>query len=203
MKVELIKKDDIEKYRSLILPVVFDELTEVFSYEESEEIEYLCLVCTDPEPVSVIITELEGFGDLNILSIYTRPEFRRKGYGTELLQSTVKVARQIFQWDDDETEDDIILKTLFRLPGEMEEDFAAFLAANGFTDFVLLEDAESPDTEPGEDGELLNVWSAYAQIHFYTEDTAVTDTADNADRSSDTDDTNNIDNMENTDSTGK
>ena len=171
MNIELIKRDDIEKYRNLILPVVYDELKEAFRYETKKELEYLCLVLKSPEPAAAIIAELEATGDINILSIYTLPEFRRKGYGTALVQTAVKVSRGLFQWDEGETEDDVILKTLFRLPHDMEEDFASFLAANGFTDFILLEDEDDEATEAGIDGEKLNVWSAYAEIHFFTDDT--------------------------------
>ncbi len=45
---------------------------------------YICLAGypedqNESGPVSVIISEMEPFGDINILSIYTLPNHRRKG----------------------------------------------------------------------------------------------------------------------------
>ena len=163
MQIELITKENIENYRQLIIPMVYDELLENLPDDKDGELYYLCLGTA----VSAVVMELEDFGDLNLLSIFTLPGYRRKGYATAILQKAVMMARQLYQWDEGEEDDDVVLKTLFRLPEDMEEDFAAFLAANGFTDFLLLEDADDPATEPGEDGEKLNIWSAFGEIHFY------------------------------------
>ena len=182
MQIKLITKKNIEQYRQLIIPLIYDELLEDLPDDENDELFYLCLAChADPDEMSAeenaeadsdaavaaVVVEMEDFGDLNLLSIFTLPEYRRKGYATAILQKAVMMARELYQFDEGEEDDDIVLKTLFRLPKEMEEDFAAFLAANGFTDFLLLEDADDPETEPGEDGEVLNIWSAYGEIHFY------------------------------------
>ncbi len=169
MKIDLIMPDKLEDYEHLILPVVYEELTErqQNSKEEGEEGEEDICFCLaafeepdDPQegsdkPVSALVAELEYIGDINILSLFTLPEYRRKGYAQALVKKAVETARALFQWEDGEKEDEVILKTLYRLPPKMEEDYEGFLKAVGFTDFVLL------------DEDKLKVWSAHASLRFY------------------------------------
>ena len=69
---------------------------------------------------SVIVIQPEATGDLNIVSIYTRPECRRMGYASALADKALFVARQLFAWEEGETEDYIIYKTLYRLPADLQ-----------------------------------------------------------------------------------
>ena len=69
MKVELIKKDDIEKYRSLILPVVFDELTEE-PVPECPNTEYTELDLEKGNSYYVQIPYTGGSGNETVSGVY-------------------------------------------------------------------------------------------------------------------------------------
>ncbi len=169
MKTDLIMPDKLMDYEHLILPVVYEELEETFkegSPKQGDEDIYLCLAAFEDEdkaekasgdkPVSVLVAQLEDIGDINILSLFTLPGFRRQGFGSALVKKTIETARALFQWDEGEKEEEVILKTLYRLPPEMEKDYEGFLKAAGFTDFVLLREEE-----------VFKVWSAFASLRFY------------------------------------
>ena len=184
MRTEVIKRGELADFEQLILPVVYEELSD-FS-EDMGEI-YLCLAsfeepqkagsqCDPLKPdtaggsdadasheqltggraVSALIMELEDTGDLNILSLYTFERYRRKGHASALLKKAVEAARELFSWDEGEITEEVILKTLYRLPENMEEIYEAFLIKNGFTDFVLLDVINE-----------MKVWSAYRQLLFF------------------------------------
>ena len=160
MELKAIRIDEIEEYEHLILPVVYEELKEYDETEDEGKV-YLCLAALNDEgeAVSFIVAELEDFGDINILSIFTIPKWRRQGYAKTLTQKVVAVARGLFVWDDNEVKEEVILKTLYRLPVSMEKDYEAFLKESGFTDFVLVVD--------GRQYQSLNVWSAFCEVNFY------------------------------------
>ncbi len=159
MEIEVITKDKLSDYKHLMLSYIYEELE---SYEDDLDCEYICLAATVPNedgiiiPVSVLICLMEPFGDIAILSIYTLPAYRRKGYASELLDKAVFVARRLFVFEEGEDEEDIDLKAVYRLRAEFKEVFEAFLKKNHFVDFVLLDEEDDPQ-----------VWAAMAEYRFY------------------------------------
>lgn len=159
MEIEVITKEKLSDYKHLMLSYIYEELEE---YDDDLDCEYICLAAMVPNddgiiiPVSVLICLMEPFGDIAVLSIYTLPSYRRRGYASELLDKAVFVARRLFVFQDDEDEEDIDLKAIYRLRPELLEVFEAFLKKNHFTDFVLLDENDDPQ-----------VWAAMAEYRFY------------------------------------
>ncbi len=193
MIIEAILKEDPDPYKKLMLPYIYREFKGARGAGETDT-EYFGLAAVleqgdagykkirvrngGPRVASVIVIQPEATGDLNIVSLYTRPECRRNGYASALVDKALFVARQLFTWEEDEVEDIIIYKTLYRLPADLMEVYEAFLKKNGFTDFVLLESAEenaviqSMAEEEGVEassGEPLDTFSASAYVKFYRE----------------------------------
>ena len=159
MEIEVITKEKLKDYRHLMLSYIYEELE---TYDDDLDCEYICLAATAPNedgiiiPVSVLICLMEPFGDVAVLSIYTLPAYRRKGYASELLDKAVFVARQLFIFDEGEDEENIDLKAVYRLRSELREPFEEFLKKNHFVDFVLLDEDDDPQ-----------VWAAMAEYRFY------------------------------------
>ena len=150
-----ITKDNLEDYKDLILPMVYEELSE----QEDMDTEYICLATwIDEKPVAALIADTEGNGDLNLLSIWTDQDYRNIGVATELLNKMLKVAVNLYDWDEGQYGDDIILKTMYALEGKYRTVLEAWLQKNDFTDFCILKDADDNTPE---------VCSATAEIHFY------------------------------------
>ncbi|MBQ9503949.1 MAG: GNAT family N-acetyltransferase [Lachnospiraceae bacterium] len=160
MKIEAIGKTELDKLKKLILPMVYEELEDNWVQAGPEGDIYLCLAAFDDDgtAAAALVIELEITGDMNVLSIYTLPGYRRRGLGRELLKRAVIACRQLFIWEEGETEEQVVLKALYRLPKEADIVFEAFLKAAGFTDFVLLDTVDE-----------LPVYSAFAQIRFFKE----------------------------------
>lgn len=167
MRISTVTKNNIQRYRELILPYVYDEFKDALDETGTE---YLAIAAVlqpkDPgyernKAVSVLVIQPEPTGDLTIISIYTLPEYRRRGYATSLIDAAIKAARAMFIWEEDETEDIVILKTIYRLPYDILKVYEAFLIKNHFTQFILLEEDLT-----GEDGSL-DVWSAECHLKFY------------------------------------
>ncbi len=158
MDIESIEKSNIEKYSSLILPYILDDYRGSGRWTETA---YFGLGAAEgKERVSALIMQPEITGDLNIVSLYTVPGYRRKGYASALLNKSIAVARELFRWEKDETEELIVLKTLYSLPGDILDIYESFLIKNHFTDFVLLKEAAEREEE---------VWSASCEIKFFKE----------------------------------
>ena len=150
-----ITKDELEDYRMLILPAVYEEL------EESEvmDTDYICLaLLTDDEAAGAIITDLEDGGDLCLLSIWTDPRFRRQGVATSLLHEMTQVALELYDWEPLQYGDDILLKAMYCLSEEYRTPLEAWLMKNDFTDFTIMKEAE---------GDANEICGATAEIHFY------------------------------------
>ena len=162
MEIEVITKEKLTDYRHLMLSYIYDELE---SYDDDLDCEYICLAATAPNedgiiiPVSVLICLMEPFGDVAVPSIYTLPSYRRKGYASALLDKAVFVARRLFIFEEDEDEEDINLKAIYRLRDKFREPFEEFLKKNHFVDFVLLDEDDDPQ-----------VWAAMAEYRFYKTD---------------------------------
>ena len=159
MEIEVITKEKLTDYKQLMLSYIYEELK---TYENDLDCEYICLAAIAPNadgimiPVSALVCLMEPFGDIAVLSIYTLPGYRRKGYASELLDKAVFVARRLFIFEDGEDEEDVNLKAIYRLRPEYQEVFEAFLKKNHFVDFYLLDEADDPQ-----------VWAAIAEYHFY------------------------------------
>ncbi len=191
MIIKSVLKEDLQPYRELMLPYIYREFkgsadktdTEYYGLaavlEEGDEgYRTIKAGMGEPRVASVIVIQPEAAGDLNIVSIYTRPGCRRQGYASALADKALFVARQLFLWDEDENDAFMIYKTLYRLPADLQEIYEAFLKKNGFTDFLLIESAEEglewqtmEAQEKGKEaavtGEALDTWSASAHVRFF------------------------------------
>ena len=159
MKTEVIGKDRLRFFRDLILPSVYEELKR---FPGDPETEYICLAASpedSEEPASALIAQMEDDGDLNVLSLFTLPEHRRKGLASFLIDRLLNAALGLFQWEPEETETGIFLKTLYRLPPGAEAAYDAFLKKNGFTDFYILDEDRQYRT-----------WCAVAEVVFFLKD---------------------------------
>ena len=168
LEITGITRESLQEYRGLILPYIFRELSD---FPEDLDTEYICLAAVyGGKPVSVIVSRMEEIGDVSILSIYTLPQYRRKGAASALAEKTVQVARALFTWEEDETVETVVFKTIYRLPEDLEEGYRAFLEANHFTEFVLLEEAGAREALGEPDAEeigSLNVWCGFMEVRFW------------------------------------
>ena len=182
MEIEVITKEKLTDYKQLMLSYVYEELK---TYEDDLDCEYICLAAVVPNedgimiPVSALVCLMEPFGDIAILSVYTLPGYRRKGYASELLDKAVFVARRLFIFEEGEDEEDVNLKAIYRLRPEFQEVFEAFLKKNNFVDFYLLDEADDPQ-----------VWAAIAEYHFYKTESEKETESENEDKSDKEDESN-------------
>ncbi len=149
-----ILKADLELYKSLILPDIYEELAE----QDDISAEYICLSSwLGDKPVGALIADLEDNGDINLLSIWTTPEYRRKGIASGLRDKMTQIAVSLYNWDDAQYGDDVLLKTMYCLRDEYRKPFEEWLIKNDFTDFYIMNYA---------DGDRPEICSATAEIHF-------------------------------------
>ena len=162
MIIEAITRENLSDYKHLILTYIWEELNH---YPTDLDEDFICLAAhiQNPDgiffPVSAVICQMEPIGDLNVLSIYTLPEHRRQGYASALLAKVLYIARRLYQFEEDVTEENIFLKSTYRLSPEREAVYDSFLKKNHFTDFVLLDEKDDPQ-----------VWAAMAEYRFYKTD---------------------------------
>ncbi len=150
-----IAKNELSGYESLMLPMIYEELSQQDSIEEG----YIALAAEEEnEPLGVLVAEPEDSGDINRLSIWTVKDRRREGIASGLLEKMTEVAGALYGWDDGQYGDDITLKTMYCLDVGYREIFEAWLEKNNFTDFMVMRDAtkDRPD-----------ICGATAEIHFY------------------------------------
>lgn len=151
-----ITKDDLENLRMLILPDIYEELME---QEEIINTEYICLSSwMGDTPAGVLIADLEGDGNINLLSIWTDPVYRRIGIASALKDKMTEVALELYDWEEDQYGDDILLKTMYCLGDDYKKPFVQWLEKNDFTDFAMLKEADDRTPE---------VCLASAEIHFF------------------------------------
>jgi hypothetical protein len=155
IKFKQITKKDLETYKSLILPMVYEELLT----QEDIETQYIALgAWSGKKAVGAIVTDLEDSGDLTMLSIWTGQESRRQGIASMLLKKMLYVAYRLYNWQQYQYGDDIQLKTMYCLADEYREPFEEWLKKNDFTEFYIMRDSQlgQPD-----------ICSAMAEIHIY------------------------------------
>ena len=159
MEIEVITKDRLTDYKHLMLSYIYEELK---SYDDDLDCEYICLAASVPNedgiiiPVSALICQMEPYGDIALLSVFTLPSYRRQGIASALLDKAVFVARRLFVFEDGEDEEDVNFKTVYRLRPEYQEVYESFLKKNHFVDFYLLDENDEPQ-----------VWAAVAEYNFY------------------------------------
>lgn len=170
MEIKPIFKKDLKNYKHLMIPYIYDEYkgnedkTELGLWgfalvltEGEESYERALAAGGDEAAASVLVIQPESDGDLNIVSVFTFPPFRRRGYASMLLRRALTVARTLFKWDEGESGEDIMYKTLYRLPEDIRTVYESFLIKNLFSDFVLVDEEKE-------------VWSASAMIRLFRED---------------------------------
>ena len=150
-----ITKEELKKYKDLILPMVYEELCE----QERIDTEYICIASLlDGKAVGAIVADLEGSGDINLLSIWTDQKYRRMGIASALRDKMTEVAVALYDWEEGQYGDDVLLKTMYSLPDKYREPFEAWLRANDFTDFSIMNEAAEEQPE---------ICAATAEIHFF------------------------------------
>ena len=157
MKVDYkeITKGDLDTYKDLILPMIYEEL----SHEEKPEENYICLAaCVDDIPAGAIVTLMNNDGSLTLLSIWTDQRYRRQGIASGLLQKMTYVAYRLYDWEMSQYGDDVQLRAMYRLSERYKKPLEAWLMKNDFTDFAITQegDEENPST-----------CVAMAEIHFF------------------------------------
>ena len=150
-----ITEKNLEEYEPLILPMVVEELKQQRNFEEN----YLALAADDKDgAVGALVAELEDNGDISLLSVWTDEEHRREGIASGLLQKMTEVARALYDWEDSQYGDDILLKVMYCLEDEYREVFEEWLRKNDFTDFLVMRDKSQNRPE---------ICGATAEIHFF------------------------------------
>ena len=150
-----IANKDLKKYGSLMVPMIYEEL----SREESIETEYLALgAWIGDKPIAAIVADPEERGDLNILSVWTDQEYRRQGVATDLFSKLLQVASGLYQWDELEYGDDIEVKTMYCLENDLRRAFDLWLESVGFSEFNIMRDAE---------GDRPETCGATAELHLF------------------------------------
>ncbi|WP_026528452.1 GNAT family N-acetyltransferase [Butyrivibrio sp. VCD2006] len=176
MRIESITRENLDDYKGMILPYIYDEFTGNGAELDTEFMGLSAVLDESDEGyddamkatgsvacASVLVVQPEAEGDLNIVSIFTLPALRRRGYASALMDKALFIARKMFIWDEEENESLILFKTLYRIPDDIREVYEEFLMKNNFTDFIQVETADNiPD-----DGLCLDVWSASAEVKFY------------------------------------
>jgi GNAT superfamily N-acetyltransferase len=150
-----ITKNELEQFKPLILPDIYEELSE----QEDIDTQYICISSWLSDiPAGAIIIDPEGSGDLNLLSVWTVPEYRHMGIASALLDKAVQVAAALFDYEEGQYGDDITLKTMYCLSDEYRKPFEEWLMKNDFTEFGIL--------KPSGDGRP-EICSASSDIHFF------------------------------------
>lgn len=150
-----ITKKELESFKPLILPDIYEELSD----QEEIDTEYICIASRlNDTPAGAIVVDLEGSGDLNLLSVWTLPEYRHMGIASALLDKALQVAAALFDYEEGQYGDDITLKTMYCLGDEYKKPFEEWLMKNDFTDFGIYR--SSGDGRP-------QICSAFADIHFF------------------------------------
>ena len=176
MRIEVITKENADAFKNLMLTYIYDELMEIGDEIDTEFLSIAAILDETEEgydmassysescAASVLVIQPEATGDFNIVSIFTLPALRGRGFATILLEKAITILRQMFEWDDDDDEEEVVLlKTLYRLPDDIRLVYEEYLMKNHFTDFVQVESKEESSID---DGLPLDVWSAVCELSF-------------------------------------
>ena len=130
-----ITKKELESFKLLILPDIYEELCD----QEGIDTEYICIASwLNDMPVGAIIADPEGSGDINLLSVWTVPEYRHMGIASALLDKTLQVAAALFDYEEGQYGDDITLKTMYCMEDEYRKPFPGNLPNPGIEPVASL-----------------------------------------------------------------
>ncbi|MBP5607963.1 MAG: GNAT family N-acetyltransferase [Lachnospiraceae bacterium] len=133
-----ISSKNLGRWKEVIIPAVYSELD-----GERKELEgnYICLgIKAGREYAGALISHIEqDTGDLQILSIVIRPEYRRRGGATGLIRKLCDIAYASYVWRPGEYSAEVFVKLMYALPDEFKNELEAFLKKAGFTEFYVFE----------------------------------------------------------------
>ncbi len=138
--LQSITTRNLKSWKDLIIPVIYEELD--LSRKELED-NYFCIgVKEGSDRAGALIAHIEPeTGDVQIISIYVLPEFRRRGHGSALVKALSDLMSSAFRFAYDELSSQIFIKTMYSLPAEYRKKYEAFLKAAGFTQFYIFKKA--------------------------------------------------------------
>lgn len=138
--LQSITTRNLKSWKDLIIPVIYEELD--LSRKELED-NYFCIgVKEGSDRAGALIAHIEPeTGDVQIISIYVLPEFRRRGHGSALVKALSDLMSSAFRFAYDELSSQIFIKTMYSLPAEYRKNYEAFLKAAGFTQFYIFKKA--------------------------------------------------------------
>ena len=138
--LQSITTRNLKSWKDLIIPVIYEELD--LSRKELED-NYFCIgVKEGSDRAGALIAHIEPeTGDVQIISIYVLPEFRRRGHGSALVKALSDLMASAFRFAYDELSSQIFIKTMYSLPAEYRKNYEAFLKAAGFTQFYIFKKA--------------------------------------------------------------
>ena len=138
--LQSITTRNLKSWKDLIIPVIYEELD--LSRKELED-NYFCIgVKEGSDRAGALIAHIEPeTGDVQIISIYVLPEFRRRGHGSALVKALSDLMSSAFRFAYDELSSQIFIKTMYSLPAEYRKNYEAFLKAAGVTQFYIFKKA--------------------------------------------------------------
>ena len=135
-----ISSNNLERWKELIIPTIYDELLE---YRKDLSENYICIgVKYEKEMAGALIAHIEQvIGDIQIISIYVRQQFRRRGLGSGMVRKLRDIAATGYSFERGELGAEIYIKTMYALPAELRRNYEAFLKAVDFTQFYIFKKA--------------------------------------------------------------
>lgn len=135
-----ISSQNLGRWKELIIPTIYAELEENRKYLSDD---YLCIgVKEGREQAGALIAHVEQLnGDVQIISIYVLPQFRRRGIGSGLVKKLMELAAAAYRFDRTELSAEIYIKTMYALPAGLRKNYEAFLKAADFTQFYIFKKA--------------------------------------------------------------
>lgn len=128
----IFKEDDLPDYMDVILPNVWDELLTLESFEEAQVI--TLAVELDGTTLGAAVARIQDNAEVQIYSIYVKPEYRRRKVGTALLDGILTLAQEMLEAP--ELPEIPVVEVIDYTMGEEDmASFTAFLQAAGFRFF--------------------------------------------------------------------
>ena len=155
-----INSRNLGRWKEVIIPAVYSELE-----RERKELDgnYLCIgIKAGKEYAGALISHIEqDTADLQILSLFIMPQFRRCGGASGLIKKLCDIAYVSYEWQRNEFRATVFVKLMYALPDELKNDLEAFLRKAGFTEFYIFE-------KDGKDGP--GICGASMELEFYNTD---------------------------------
>lgn len=128
----IFKEDDLPDYMDVILPNVWDELLTLESFEEAQVI--TLAVELDGNTLGAAVARIQDNAEVQIYSIYVKPEYRRRKVGTALLDGILTLAQEMLEAPE-LPEIPVVEVIDYTLDKEDLASFTAFLQSAGFRAF--------------------------------------------------------------------